>query len=104
MGTIERAAIFGAAGAIGPQLGAELNRRGIPFRAVGRNRDKLDAAFGRMPQAEIFPADVADLRSASAAARGVDTIFYAVGLPLPFHHLFPGMMRTAIQAAVAMQV
>jgi nucleoside-diphosphate-sugar epimerase len=56
-----------------------------------------------MDGAEIFEADVADLRSASAAARGVDTIFYCVGLPLPSHHLFPEMMRTAIQAAVAMQ-
>jgi nucleoside-diphosphate-sugar epimerase len=104
MGIIEKAAIFGAAGATGREVGAELNRRGIPFRAVGRNRGKLEAAFRGMPHAEIFDADLADLRSASAAARGVDTIVYCVGLPLPSHHLFPGMMRTALQAAAAMQV
>jgi nucleoside-diphosphate-sugar epimerase len=104
MGLIEKAAIFGAAGAIGPQIGAELERRGIPFRAVGRHRAKLEAAFGDRPGVEIFDADVADLRSASAAARGVDTIFYTVGLPYPSHHLFPEMMRTALAAAAAMQV
>jgi nucleoside-diphosphate-sugar epimerase len=104
MGIIEKAAIFGAAGAIGPQVGAELQKRGVPFRAVGRKRARLEAAFGGMSSAEIFDADVADLRGASAAARGVDTVFYTVGLPYPSHHLFPAFMRTALQAAVAMQV
>jgi nucleoside-diphosphate-sugar epimerase len=104
MSLIEKAAIFGAAGAIGPQIGAELSRRGIPFRAVGRNRSKLEATFGKMAGAEVFDADVADLRSGSAAARGVDTIFYSVGLPYPSHGLFPEMMRTALAAAKAMQV
>jgi nucleoside-diphosphate-sugar epimerase len=104
MSLIERAAIFGAAGAIGPQIGAELARREIPFRAAGRNRAKLEAAFGAIAGAEVFDADVADLRSASAAARGVDTIFYTVGLPYPSHGLFPEMIRTALAAAKAMQV
>jgi nucleoside-diphosphate-sugar epimerase len=57
-----------------------------------------------LEHAEIFAADVGDLRSASAAARGVDTIFYTVGLPYPSHHLHPVLMRTTIEAAVAMQV
>jgi nucleoside-diphosphate-sugar epimerase len=104
MGIIQKAAIFGAAGAIGPQVAAEFQKRGIPFRAVGRKRAKLEAAFGAMTSAEIFDADVADLRSASAAARGVDTLIYCVGLPYPSHHLFPEMMRTALQAALSMQV
>src|SRR4051794_25224534 len=104
MGIIQKAAIFGAAGAVGPHVGAELQKRGIQFRAVGRKRAKLEAAFGAMSCAEIFDADVADLRSASAAARGVDTIIYTVGLPYPSHHLFPAMMRTALQAAIGMQV
>jgi nucleoside-diphosphate-sugar epimerase len=104
MGTIGKAAIFGAAGAIGPQVAAELDKRGIPFRAVGRKRERLEAAFGRMTNAEIFDADVSDLRSASAAARGVDTIIYTVGLPYPSHQLHPVLMRTALDAAIAMQV
>jgi nucleoside-diphosphate-sugar epimerase len=104
MGIIQKAAIFGAAGAIGPWVGAEFDRRGIPFRVVGRGREKLEKTFGKMANAEVFPADLSDLRSASAAARGVDTIIYGVGLPYPSHQLHPVLMRTTIEAAVAMQV
>ncbi|HTX37873.1 MAG TPA: NAD-dependent epimerase/dehydratase family protein, partial [Bryobacteraceae bacterium] len=104
MPLIQKAAIFGAAGAIGPQVAAEFNRRGIPFRVVGRQRARLESTFGAMPHAEIFEADLADLRSASAAARGVDTIVYSLGLPYPSHHLHPVLMRTTLEAAAAMQV
>lgn len=100
---IQKAAIFGAAGAIGPQVAAELERRGIPFRVVGRTRARLEKAFGHMAHAEIFDADIADLRSASAAARGADTIFYTVGLPYPAHNLHPALMRTTVEAAAAME-
>ena len=102
--SMQRAAIFGAAGAIGPWIGAELDRREIPFRAVGRRRGPLEEIFGKMPRAEIFEADVSDLRSAGAAARGVDTIFYCVGLPYPVHYLHPALMRTTLEAAAAVQV
>jgi len=101
---IQKAAIFGAAGAIGSQVGKELERRGIPFRAVGRSRAKLEKAFGQMRQAEIFDADLSELRSASAAARGVDTIIYTVGLPYTAHNLHPALMRTTVEAAAAMEV
>ncbi|HTZ70850.1 MAG TPA: NAD-dependent epimerase/dehydratase family protein [Acetobacteraceae bacterium] len=104
MPLIGKAAIFGASGAIGPHVGAELNRRGIPFRVVGRRRAVLESTFGQMPHAEVFEADLADLRSASAAARGVDTIIYTVGLPYPSHRLHPVLMRTTLEAAAAMQV
>ena len=104
MGIIGKAAIFGAAGTIGPYVAAELELRGIPFRVVGRRKSALAAAFGGMTNAEIFDADVGDLRSASAAARGVDTIFYCVGLPYPSHRLHPELMRTTLAAAAAMQV
>lgn len=101
---MQKAAIFGAAGAIGPQVAAELNLRGIPFRVVGRSRAKLEAAFASLTHAEIFEADIGDLRSAGGAARGVDTIFYCVGLPYPSHHLHPVLMRTTLEAATAMNV
>jgi len=104
MGLIGKAAIFGAAGAIGPWVGAEFNRRQIPFRVVGRSRSRLEQAFGQMKHAEIFDADLSELRSAGAAARGVDTIVYAVGLPYPMHELHPKLMRTTLEAAAAMQV
>jgi nucleoside-diphosphate-sugar epimerase len=99
MPLIQKAAIFGAAGAIGPQVAAEFNRRGIPFRVVGRQRARLESTFGAMQHAEVFEADLSDLRSAGAAARGVDTIVYTVGLPYPSHNLHPVMMRTTLEAA-----
>jgi nucleoside-diphosphate-sugar epimerase len=102
--TMEKAAIFGAAGAIGPFVAMELDRREIPFRVVGRSRSKLEETFRSLAHAEVFDADVGDLRSAGGAARGVDTIFYCVGLPYPSHHLHPALMRTALEAAITTQV
>jgi nucleoside-diphosphate-sugar epimerase len=96
---MQNVAIFGAAGAIGRAVGAELERRGVPFRVVGRSRESLEQAFGKMAHAEIFPADLSEARSAGAAARGVDTIIYCVGLPYPSHQLHPVLMRTTIEAA-----
>jgi len=104
MGVSGKTAIFGAAGAIGPHVAAELERRGVDFRVVGRNRERLTRAFGGMKHAEIFDADLGDTRSAAAAARGIDTIVYSVGLPYPSHHLFPRLMRASLDAAIAMQV
>ena len=97
-------AIFGAAGAVGRAVGAELERRGVPFRVVGRSRQKLQQAFGQMANAEIFPADLSETSSAGAAARGVDTIVYCVGLPYPSHHLHPVLMRTTLEAAKLVRV
>jgi nucleoside-diphosphate-sugar epimerase len=101
---MENVAIFGAAGAIGRAVGAELERRGIRFRVVGRSRPKLDQAFGKMANAEVFPADLSEARSAGAAARGVDTIIYCVGLPYPSHQLHPVLMRTTLEAAKLVKV
>lgn len=101
---IGRVAIFGAAGAIGQTLADELERRGAAYRVVGRSRAKLEKAFGQRRHAEIFEADLGDLRSAGAAAREIDTVFYCVGLPYPSHSLHPVLMRTALQAAVTMKV
>ena len=101
---MQNVAIFGAAGAIGKAVGAELARRGIPFRAVGRSRQSLEQAFGKMSGAEIFPADLSEARSAGAAARGVDTIIYCVGLPYPSHNLHPVLMRTTLEAAKLVHV
>jgi len=64
---MENVAIFGAAGAIGRAAGAELERRGVSFRVVGRSRPKLEQAFGKMPHAEIFPADLSAAGPAAAA-------------------------------------
>ena len=104
MSILKSVAIFGAGGAIGRAVAPVLEQRGIPFRVVGRSKATLDAAFGAMPHAEPFAADLTDLRSAAAAARGVDTIIYTVGLPYPAFNLHPVLMRTTIEAAVSMNV
>ncbi|HEV2446463.1 MAG TPA: NAD-dependent epimerase/dehydratase family protein, partial [Candidatus Sulfopaludibacter sp.] len=97
-------AIFGAAGAIGKVLADEFERRFVAYRVVGRTRARLDKAFGKHQHAEIFEADLNDLRSAGAAAREIDTIVYCVGLPYPSHSLHPVLMRASLQAAVTMKV
>src|ERR1035437_4991612 len=96
---MENVAIFGAAGAVGRAVGAELERRGVRFRVVGRSREKLEQAFGKAARPEIFPADLSEAHSAAEAARGADTIIYCVGLPYPSHHLHPVLMRTTLEAA-----
>jgi nucleoside-diphosphate-sugar epimerase len=101
---IQKVALFGAGGAVGHAVAPELARRGIPIRVVGRNRARLESEFGNLAGVEIFDADVSDLRSAGAAARGVDTIVYCVGLPYPSHQLHPVLMRTTLEAAKSMQV
>ena len=100
---MEAAAIFGAAGPVGRAVAAELERRSAPYRAVGRSREKLEAAFAGS-RAEIFPADLGDLRAAGAAARGCDTIFYCVGVPYTAFHLHPALMQTTVEAAVIVGV
>jgi nucleoside-diphosphate-sugar epimerase len=96
---MDKVAIFGAAGTMGKLLGAELERRGVPFRAVGRDRRKLEAAFGNLKGAEIAPADLADPAAAEEAARGTDTILYCVGVPYTAFKLHPALMRTSVMAA-----
>ena len=98
---MEKVAIFGAAGPIGRYVGRELNRRGVPFRAVGRTASKLEAAFGELAHAEVVAADLSDAGGAMQAARGVDTIIYAVGVAYTDFQLHPKMMRLAVDAAAA---
>jgi nucleoside-diphosphate-sugar epimerase len=101
---MQKVAIFGAAGAIGRALARELRFRDIQFRAVGRTQAKLAEAFGEMRQAEVVPADLADPQAATEAARGVDTIVYAVGVPYTSFHLHPKLMRVTVDAAIAADV
>ena len=71
---------------------------------VGRSKEKLERAFGGFSHAAVFAADITEMRSAGAAARGVDTIFYCVGLPYPSHNLHPVLMRTTLEAAASVSV
>lgn len=101
---MDKVAIFGAAGPIGRFVGMELDRRGVPFRVVGRTPGKLEAAFGKLPHTEVVAADLSDAGGALQAARGVDTIIYAVGVPYNAFHLHPKMMGITLDAAAAAKV
>ena len=96
-----KVAIFGAAGPIGRFVGMELNRHGIPFRAVGRTLGKLQEVFGNLSQAELVAADLADAGGAKQAARGADTIIYTLGVTYTEFALYPKLMRVAVDAAIA---
>ena len=91
-----KVAIFGAAGAIGRVLAAELQARGDTVRAVGR---RADALRGAAPEAEIFTADLADPGAARNAAAGMDAIVYCVGVPYDRFELHPQLTRIALDAA-----
>jgi len=96
-----KVAIFGAAGPIGRYVGMELDRRGIPFRAVGRTLGKLQEAFGNLRQAELVAADLSEGGRATRAARGADTIIYTLGVTYTEFPLYPKLMQVAVDAAVA---
>jgi len=98
---MNKAAIFGASGPIGRFVGLELDRRGIPFRAVGRTASKLTDAFGKLPHAEVVAADLSDAGGAAQAARGVDTIIYTLGVTYTEFPLYPKLMRVAMDAAAS---
>ncbi len=74
-------ALFGAAGAIGHSLADALRARGQEYRVVGRDRSRLEKAFVSDPGAEIVTWNPDDPASVRAAASGIDTIVYLVGVP-----------------------
>jgi nucleoside-diphosphate-sugar epimerase len=90
-------AIFGAAGAVGRNTGAELTARGIAFAPVGRDEAKLTKAFAG---ADIRSADVSDANEAERAASGCETVLYTVGLPYPDFARHPELMKSSIEGAV----
>lgn len=98
---MDRIALFGAAGAIGRSIAAELRAKGLPYRAVGRGRQELERHFGADPRAEIVTWNPDDPASVRAAARGVDTIFYLVGVPYWQFELHPRLMRKTLDGAIA---
>lgn len=94
-------AILGAAGAVGKAVAETLHSRGLPFRVVGRNRARLEAAFGKYPGAEVVDADLSTVEGVRKATRGVDLAFYTVGVSYMDFALLPPMMRAAVEGASA---
>jgi nucleoside-diphosphate-sugar epimerase len=98
---VGKIALFGAAGAIGRSIADALRANGEAYRVVGRNRERLVETFGSDPKAEIVTWDSADAASVRAAARGVDTLIYLVGVPYNHFELHPITMRQTLDGAIA---
>ncbi|MCO4863123.1 NAD-dependent epimerase/dehydratase family protein [Cupriavidus sp. WGlv3] len=97
-------ALFGAAGAIGHSVAAALRSKGQPYRVVGRNEARLRQAFGGDPLAEIAAWDPDSPASVQAAASGIETLIYMVGVNYWQFQLHPGLMRKTLDAAIAVGV
>lgn len=96
-----RIALFGAAGAIGQSVAAALRAAGHPYRVVGRRADALQRAFGHDPLAEVMTWDPDVPASVQAAATGIDTLVYMVGVNYWQFELHPALMHKTIEGAVA---
>lgn len=89
-------ALFGAAGAVGHALSAEMDRRGLEYRAVGRDPATLSKEF---PRAHAARADFLSGEGVDDAARGVETVFYLAGAPYDHFERHPIMVRNALESA-----
>ena len=96
-----RIALFGAAGAIGNTVARSLAAQGTPYRVVGRHRAALERDFGADPLAGIATWDPDSPASVRAAAEGIETIVYMVGVDYTRFELHPQLMRKTLDGAVA---
>ncbi len=93
-------ALFGAAGAIGRSIAVELRRRGKSYRVVGRHQQRLEPEFGSDPLAELVLWNPDDPASIRAAAQGIDTLVYLVGVPYDQFQLHPVLIERTLQGAI----
>jgi nucleoside-diphosphate-sugar epimerase len=89
-------ALFGASGAVGHALAPALDERGVAYRAVGRDAQRVAREF---PHAQAIAADFFTGEGVAAAAQGVETIFYLAGAPYTEFNKHPIMTRNALDAA-----
>lgn len=95
-------AILGATGAIGKALAAEFGKTGTKFRVVARSEEKLRRDFERYGNlVEYCTADLEDPKAAADATKGVDLVYYTVGIPYTNFALYPKLMRSALDGATA---
>ena len=94
-------ALFGGGGPVGHSIAGALRAEGQTYRVVGRSRAGLEPAFGSDPLAEIVTWNPADPASVRAAARGVETIVYMVGVPYTDFRLHPVLMKQTLEGAIA---
>lgn len=98
---MSKVALFGAAGAIGQSIAQALAAQGQPYRVVGRSEASLRKAFDADPLAEIATWDPDSPASIKAAAAGIDTIVYLVGVNYWQFELHPQLMRKTLDGAIA---
>jgi len=96
-----KTALFGAAGAIGQSVAAALRQAGRPYRVVGRSAAPLTRSFGGDALAEIVTWNPDDPDSVRAAAHGLETIVYLVGVNYWQFELHPQLMAKTLAGAVA---
>jgi nucleoside-diphosphate-sugar epimerase len=98
---MDKVALFGASGAIGRSVAQALRAQGRSYRVVGRSLPVIQSEFGADPLAELTPWDPGSSQSIRAAARGVRTLIYLVGVPYWKFQLHPLLMRRTLDAAIA---
>lgn len=98
---MSKIALFGAAGAIGQSIASAISAQGQPYRVVGRNEASLRKAFGSDPRAEIVTWNPESPASVEAAAQGIDTLVYLVGVNYTQFELHPELMRKTLAGAIS---
>jgi nucleoside-diphosphate-sugar epimerase len=88
--------LFGAAGAAGQSIAHALSAAGRPYRVIGRGRAALQASFGHDPLAEIVTWNPEDPASIAAAAAGLQTAVYLVGMPYDQFAQHPALMQKTL--------
>ena len=96
--------LFGAAGAIGKSIASALSAAGRDYRVIGRSRDSLAAAFGQDRHAEIATWNPDEPASVAAAAQGLQTAIYLVGVPYNQFEMHPPLMEKTLAGLRAVGV
>ena len=98
---MNKIALWGAAGATGKSIANALRSRGMAYRVVGRDRERLAAAFGNDPLAELVTWNPDEPASVRVAAQGVDTLVYLAGAPYHQNQLHPKNTQKTLDGAIA---
>jgi nucleoside-diphosphate-sugar epimerase len=99
--TAPKIALFGAAGVIGQSIATALRAQGRAYRVVGRSEGSLLRQFGGDPLADVKTWNPDSPASVQAAAEGIDTLVYMVGVDYWRFELHPQLMQKTIDGAIA---
>jgi nucleoside-diphosphate-sugar epimerase/protein-tyrosine phosphatase len=99
--SIDKIALFGAAGAIGHSISRALDATGQSYRVVGRDQKRLQTAYAANPKIEVSTWNPDEPASVRSALHGVDTLIYLIGVPYHQFQLHPELMRRTVEAATA---